>query len=234
MPSKDYYSTLGIPRTATPDEIKKAYRKLAMKHHPDKNKGDKTSEKKFKEINEAYETLSDTTKRKQYDTFGSADPMSDMGGGSHTHSRGGSGPEFAGFEDIFSSFGQGGQWKSARTSQSQGFSFDFSDIFGQMNTQSARPQPPQEPASLDIEEHREVPIIDLLLGCRMVIPTRDGAQLTLRIPECTRPGTRFRVAGKGNTAGGAKGDLYIVVDASMPKKLSDEARQRLSDLHGKL
>ncbi|MFZ4462172.1 MAG: DnaJ domain-containing protein [Patescibacteria group bacterium] len=72
MKSKDYYASLGVPKTATETEIKKAYRKLAMQHHPDRTKGDKASEQKFKEITEAYETLSDAKKRKQYDTFGSA------------------------------------------------------------------------------------------------------------------------------------------------------------------
>ena len=71
--SKNPYDVLGVSRTATADEIKKAYRKLAMKHHPDKNKGDKASEAKFKEVSTAYEVLSDEKKRKNYDTFGSAD-----------------------------------------------------------------------------------------------------------------------------------------------------------------
>ena len=70
MPGKDYYKILEVPRTATQEEIKKSYRKLAMKYHPDRNKGDKTSESKFKAINEAYAVLSNEEKRKQYDTFG--------------------------------------------------------------------------------------------------------------------------------------------------------------------
>lgn len=81
MPSKDHYSTLGVPKSATADEIKKAYRKLAMQYHPDKNKGDKKAETKFKEINGAYEVLSDVKKRKQYDTFGSEDQFSGFSGG---------------------------------------------------------------------------------------------------------------------------------------------------------
>jgi DnaJ-class molecular chaperone len=69
--AKNYYDILGINKTASAEEIKKSYRKLAMQYHPDKNKGDTVAEKKFKEINEAYQTLSDAGKRKQYDTFGS-------------------------------------------------------------------------------------------------------------------------------------------------------------------
>ena len=71
MPGKDYYEILGVSKSASADEIKKAYRKLAMKYHPDRNKGDKTAEARFKEISEAYAVLSDAEKRKQYDMFGS-------------------------------------------------------------------------------------------------------------------------------------------------------------------
>jgi curved DNA-binding protein len=71
MPAKDYYAMLGVSKTASADEIKKAYRKLAMKYHPDRNKGNKDAEARFKEISEAYAVLSDQEKRKQYDTFGS-------------------------------------------------------------------------------------------------------------------------------------------------------------------
>lgn len=71
--NKDYYSSLGVPKTASEAEIKKAYKKLAMQYHPDRNKGDKKAEGKFKEINEAYQVLGDTEKKKNYDQFGSAD-----------------------------------------------------------------------------------------------------------------------------------------------------------------
>lgn len=106
--SKDYYKTLGVDKNATPDEIKKAFRKLALEHHPDKTGG---QDEKFKEINEAYSTLSDTKKRQQYDTFGSAGPG--MGGG-----QGGYGSGFEGFD--FSGFG----------GQGQSFDFDMGDVFG--------------------------------------------------------------------------------------------------------
>ena len=73
MSKEDYYKVLNVERNSTEDEIKKAYRKLAMKYHPDRNKGDKNAEKKFKEVNEAYQTIGDKTKRENYDQFGSAE-----------------------------------------------------------------------------------------------------------------------------------------------------------------
>jgi molecular chaperone DnaJ len=93
MTQKDPYSVLGVSKNATQDEVKKAYRKLAMQYHPDKNKGDKKAEEKFKELSAAYEIIGDVKKRKEHDTFGSA--RSGSGG----FSSGG------GYEDIFSGFG---------------------------------------------------------------------------------------------------------------------------------
>lgn len=94
--SKDYYKILGVERDATPDEIKKAYRKMAMKYHPDKNDGDNEAEAKFKEAAEAYDTLSSPDKKANYDRYGSAGP-----GGSYNGGFGG----FGNMEDIFSNFG---------------------------------------------------------------------------------------------------------------------------------
>src|SRR5256885_15090926 len=80
---KDLYETLGVSKTASQDEIKKAYRKLARKHHPDANPGDEAAEERFKEVQTAYDVLSDPEKRKQYDTFGSANGRGGPGGGFH-------------------------------------------------------------------------------------------------------------------------------------------------------
>jgi molecular chaperone DnaJ len=110
--SKDYYNILGVSKSASKDEIKSAFRKLAHQYHPDKGSG---NEAKFKEVSEAYSVLSDDKKRQQYDTFGSAGPGANYGGGF------GQGQDFGGFD--FSQFTQGGN--------GQGFEFDLGDIFGE-------------------------------------------------------------------------------------------------------
>ncbi len=105
MDKRDYYEVLGVAKTATDDEIKKAYRTLAKKYHPDLNGGDKDCEAKFKEVNEAYEVLSDPQKRARYDQFGHEDPRSGGAGGGYGDFTGGFG---GGFDDIFSAFFGGG------------------------------------------------------------------------------------------------------------------------------
>lgn len=129
MANKDYYQTLGVDKNATSDEIKKAYRKLAKKYHPDTNKDNpKEAAEKFKEVTEAYEVLSDDQKRKNYDTFGTAGPEMGGGGGYYSYGFGGFDPYGAGdfnIEDIFGSFfggGFGGERRSAgtRTRETQG------------------------------------------------------------------------------------------------------------------
>ena len=103
---RDYYEVLGLKKGASEDEIKKAFRKMAMKYHPDRNPGDKTAEEKFMEVNEAYSVLSDPDKKSKYDRFGHAgvDPNgAGFGGGGFGGFGGGAG--FSGFEDIFDMFG---------------------------------------------------------------------------------------------------------------------------------
>ena len=112
---KNPSDALGVSRNATSEDIKKAYRKLAMQHHPDKNAGNKASEAKFKEITAAYEILSDEKKRKNYDTFGSAEPGGFGSGGGFSGA--------SGFEDLFRGFSSAGSSRGSRQT------FDFSDLF---------------------------------------------------------------------------------------------------------
>jgi molecular chaperone DnaJ len=119
--AKDLYETLGVKKDASADEIKSAYRKLAKKYHPDMNKGDDEAAQKFKEINEAYQVLSDDQKRKQYDTFGSADGAPGGGGFSGYGGFGDQGFEgFGGFGDIFENIFGGGMRNKASTGPQKG------------------------------------------------------------------------------------------------------------------
>jgi curved DNA-binding protein len=124
MDYKDYYKTLGVPRTATQAEIKKAFRKLARQHHPDQNKGDKGAEQRFKDINEANEVLSDPAKRKQYDELGANWEAYSRMGGAGAGGAGGANP-FAGF----AGFGQPGQGGVRYEFRTAGNAEDFSDFF---------------------------------------------------------------------------------------------------------
>ncbi|MGH9421388.1 MAG: DnaJ domain-containing protein, partial [Thermoanaerobaculia bacterium] len=125
MAERDYYDILGVKKAATPDEIKKAYRGLAKKFHPDKNKGNKDAESKFKEISEAYAVLSDTEKREQYDRLG-REAFRPGGAGGGNPFAGGANP-FGGFD--FSQFTGGGRARGGRRSTG-GFTDVFSDLFG--------------------------------------------------------------------------------------------------------
>ncbi|HEX9962643.1 MAG TPA: molecular chaperone DnaJ [Pyrinomonadaceae bacterium] len=141
MANKDYYGILGIKKDAKADEIKKAYRRLARKHHPDVNPNDKASEDKFKEVQEAYDVLSDEKKRKVYDRFGyyndNLDPDSPFGAGAGAGS-GAGGFDFSGFTWDTGSTGSSGGGSGGGTS----FRDIFSDLFGGKGTQ-AQPEPPR-------------------------------------------------------------------------------------------
>lgn len=223
--SNNFYDTLGINKSASADEIKKAYRKQAMKYHPDKNKGDTNAEKKFKEVNEAYQTLSDPGKKKQYDTFGSTKWNPFGWGGSPFGSSGWSAQGFWGFEDMF-----GGR------SRSQNVEFDFGDLFGGMwwsgnpfgsQQQRSRQEPKKKPETLDFEKTYEVPIFDMILGCKIEVSGVYGQKAKLKIPPWTKPGTKFRIKEYGKSEGSKKGNLIIKAEALMPKNISEVDMQML-------
>lgn len=156
---KDLYETLGIGKSATDQEIKSAYRKLALKYHPDKHKGDKDSEAKFKEINQAYEVLSDKKKRQQYDTFGSTSGPGGYGGGPGSHG----GPGGQGFNGNFSGFDFSGFSDGA-----SGFADIFETFFGGNGGGARGKSRSRKSASMrgnDIEANIRISFEDAVFGC---------------------------------------------------------------------
>ena len=207
----DYYKILGVSRSASAEEIKKAYRKLALKYHPDQNNGDKDAEARFKEINEAYAVLSDRNKRQQYDTHGSTG----------FHERFSQEDIFRGFDlnSILRQFGFG----SATFGGASGFRTgsgpqDFSSIFGQAagggcRGGGCRPQPVK---GSDVTYQLSVTLEDVLQGAEKTLSLRyNGASrnVTVKIPKGIESGKRLRLNGKGapSPSGGPAGDLYLKI-----------------------
>ena len=220
---KDYYGILGVAKNATPEAIKKQYRKLAMEYHPDRNKGDKEAEEKFKRINEAYAVLSDSKKRQQYDTFGSA----------KFHQRFSQEDIFQGFDigdilkdfgfttdDVFGSmFGRGrrGGGRTGRRQRSPfgaGQGFDFQDIFNQTNRQGFGAQQPAKGS--DQTTDLKVTLEEAARGAKKSVTLSSAGKrqaLNVTIPAGIRDGNKLRLAGKGAPGhpGTPPGDLYLVV-----------------------
>jgi len=194
MAQRDYYEVLGLKKGASPEEIKRAYRKLAVKYHPDKNQGDKQAEERFKEINEAYAVLSDPQKKEQFDQFGS----------SNFHQR------FS-QEDIFRGFDVGEMFKD------QGFGTDdiFSRIFGdalRRQRGGGRMAAKGEDFSMEIQ----ITFRDAYDGAeKRVAFKRDGVreELSVKVPAGIESGAKLRIAGRGAAGrfGGPTGDLYLTV-----------------------
>ena len=215
MAKRDYYEVLGVKKSASEDEIKKAYRKLAMKHHPDRNPGNKQAEERFKEINEAYAVLSDKGKRQQYDQFGPSgfsqrfsqedifrgfdisDLFKDLGF-STTH-RGGK-VHYGGFEDLF------GQ----KRRQGAGFEDMFSG--GEYQTRGPTPLKGQ-----DVHSALNLTFQEVASGGEKKIKFQKGGkveEVTVKIPPGIESGKKLRLAGKGMEGGRGipPGDLYLQVN----------------------
>jgi curved DNA-binding protein len=218
---KDYYATLGVSKTATADQIKQAFRKLARKYHPDVNPSDKTAEAKFKEINEAYEVLSDADKRRKYDQFGQYWNRADGAG----WPPGAGGVDFSGFDfsqygsfddfinELLGRFGNGApggaaggrSYTSYRTSAGGPAGFGgYNDFSGYRDT-TAPGQDLESTLALSLSEAFNGVQKRLNLG---------NESITVRIPAGAKPGSRIRIKEKGqiNPLSRRRGDLYLVVD----------------------
>jgi curved DNA-binding protein len=197
----DYYKVLGVARNATDEEIKKAYRKLAMKYHPDHAKGDKAAEERFKKISEAYAVLSDKQKRQEYDTFGSEG----------FHQRFSQEDIFRGFDinDILREFGFGGGDFVRGQGGGTRFTFGGQSPFGGRGRAQA-----QRMAGSDIVYEIPLTLAEAAFGTTKQITIQSqGApeRVTVKIPKGMTSGKKLRLAGKGNPGGygGPRGDLYI-------------------------
>lgn len=210
MDYQDYYKILGVSRDAGQDEIKKAFRRLARQYHPDVNPDNPDAEAKFKQINEAYEVLSDEEKRKLYDRLGSNWRDYQRSGGTSdgfdwsqwVNQPGGyrveyGAPGAGGFSDFFEAiFGGMGRRTSASAS--------FEEIFGSMGGM-------QRSIPRDLEGDVEITLEEAYHGTTRVV-TVDNQRLQVKIPSGARTGTRVRLAGRGSrTPTGERGDLYLNV-----------------------
>src|SRR5213079_2451348 len=283
---RDYYETLGVSKTASEDEIKSAFRKLARKYHPDVAKDKKEAEEKFKQINEAYEVLSDPEKRRKYDRLGEnwnqpgGFPPPQWGGGQPGGFRGGSRGRSA-----FGGFGQRGTMaergsdveadimvtleealhgstrqvslrragsKKTETYQvkiprgvregqrirlaGQGEAGErggkSGDLF--LRVRLAR-HPDFSVEGSDLVHEVKIAPWQTVLGDQIIVPTLEG-NARLKLPPGTQGGQRFRLRGRGLPGvSGQRGDLYVVVQIAVPKKLSDSERklwEQLAQLHG--
>ena len=238
--SKDYYQILGLTKSSSADDIKKAYRKLAMQYHPDRNKT-KEGEAKFKEVTKAYEVLSNPQKKQQYDQFGHAAfeqgaGQGPFGGGggpfggqqgpfTYSYSSNGQNGDFGGFSDPFDIFeqffgGGFGNQRARRPVYSLTISFDEA-VHGKRFGREG----------YDIVTEEELSYAEVALGVEISVKTIEG-DVKIKVPGGTQPGTLIRLSGRGvpRLRGGGKGDHYVKVKVVVPKKLGHKEKQILEDL----
>lgn len=200
MAYKDYYKILGAEKTSSPDDIKKAYRKLARKYHPDVNPNDKAAEAKFKELQEAYDVLKDDKKRKEYDDLGNAyfDFKNAGGASGERQSQG----------EYYYDFSGGG--KEYGFNKNGNSSYNFEDIFSDLFNRSGKRQGPGRGG--DLTAGLEISVAESVKGTERII-NLNGETIKVKIPAGISNGGKIKLTGKGSpgSGGGPSGDLYITI-----------------------
>lgn len=208
---KDFYQVLGVSKDASDADIKKAYRKLARKYHPDQNPGDAASEAKFKEISEAHSVLSDPEERKEYDAIRA------MGSGARFTAPGGAGGA-GGFEDVFGTMFGGPGGRTRYTYQQGG---DYDDLLGGLFGGGRFGQPTGgyrgfggPTPGRDVVASTTLDFITATKGEQVTLQTADGRPITVRIPAGVADGQKIKLRGKGHPSpdGGEPGDLILTVN----------------------
>ncbi len=225
MEYKDYYKILGVSKNAEKDEIKKAYRKLARQYHPDVNPDNKAAEEKFKELNEAYEVLSDPEKRQKYNQFGASWKQYSHTGGrpeDFNWNQWSAGPSSGGYtrtvsqeeleqilgQDFGSAFGGGGVG---------GFSDFFETLFGGMGQRATgyggKQRVVRAQRGRDNEQNIQISLEDAFRGTTIQLQWEEGKRIEAKIPQGVRNGSRVRLSGQGEAGfeGGKAGDLYLKI-----------------------
>ena len=192
--TKDFYEVLGVPRTATQKDITAAFRKLARKHHPDLNAGDKQAEARFKEISEAHDVLSDAKNRKLYDEFGENWRSAQQAGVQPGTGRGSAGSAGGGFRPQEG--GPGVQYRTVTPDEMEdmfGDSGSFGDIFGSIFGNSSRAR--GRPAPVDVEAPITVSLAEVYRGTSRTVELPGGRRVEVNVPAGVKEGTILRVPG---------------------------------------
>ncbi len=209
---KDYYQTLGVAESASSDEIKKAYRNLAKKYHPDANPNNKPAEEKFKEISEAYYVLNDSKKRREYDSYKKSGFSQDYGSGG-----GFQGAQGFNYEEILRAF-RGGQGGGRRTAVRfgggmSGFEDIFGDLFGSPSRGFENEEEAVETISSDLAVALKISKSRAHKGGEVSFAMNDGKKITVKIPAGISSGKKLRLSRQGKTCPTCShpGDLILTL-----------------------